>query len=510
MSKKAKEQSKQGSPQPAQAGLPARFLERMAGLLGKDYPDFEASYAQPPTHGLRVNTLKLTSAQFLTISPYPLTPIPWCPAGFLVSDEERPGKHPYHAAGLYYLQDPSAMAVAEILAPQPGERVLDLAAAPGGKTTHLAALMHNQGLLVANEIKTRRIGHLAANLERWGARHTVITNETPERLAEHFGPFFDRVLVDAPCSGEGMFRKDPAARFDWSEAAILGCAARQTAILHYAARLVRPGGWLCYSTCTFAPEENEAVIARFLEEHTDFGLLENRSNIESFRLKVDFSAFNLQPMPFDPQLTTRFWPHRAPGEGHFVALMQKERQTTAVRQPPASTRRSPFVSAGAPPQARQRYEAFCRQTLGNPPAMDRLTLIGARLYQLPEGLPELSGLRVLHPGWWLGTLKKDRFEPAHALALGLDAGETPYAHTQALPPDSSEVQAYLRGETIPSAGEDGWLIVAIAPSSIRANLAPTDISPLSPFPLFHAFPLGWGKRVQGMVKNHYPRGLLNL
>ena len=258
--------------------LPPAFLARMQRLLGDEYPAFLASYDQPPTSGLRANTLKLSAAAFQAISPYPLAPLPWCPSGFLIESQPAstplpPGKHPYHAAGLYYLQDPSAMAAAEVLAPRPGEKVLDLSAAPGGKSTHLAALMGNQGLLVANEIHAQRAWDLAENLERCGVRIAAITNETPARLAEHFGAFFDRVLVDAPCSGEGMFRKSEAARREWQPEMPAACAARQSAILEEAARLLRPGGHLAYTTCTFAPEEDEAVIGHFLASHPDFTLL---------------------------------------------------------------------------------------------------------------------------------------------------------------------------------------------------------------------------------------------
>lgn len=451
--------------------IPPRYLERMRDLLGAEYPAFEAIYTQPPTHGLRVNTLKLTPAQFRAISPFPITPLPWSPAGFLVADETRPGKHPYHAAGLYYLQDPHAQAVAEILAPQPGEKVLDLAAAPGGKTTHLASRMQNQGLLVANEIKTKRIGHLAANLERWGARHAAILNETPERLAEFFGPFFDRVLVDAPCSGEGMFRKDRAAIQGWSEQAILGCAVRQNAILNYAARLVRPGGWLCYSTCTFAAEEDEMVIAHFLEDHPEFEAANPPANVI------------LPDMP-SPSSMVRLWPHRSPGEGHFIALLQRTGEglrRANEHQPPEKRHPSRL-----PRTILADFEAWCREHLTSelPVSPD---LVGSRLYAIPEELPDVSRLRVLHPGWWLGTPKKDRFEPAHALAMGLHVKDAP--HILLLPVDSPEVVKYLRCETLPSSGDNGWVLVAV---SDRGK---------------GGFPLGWGKRVQGIVKNHYPHGL---
>ncbi|MCX6035943.1 MAG: RsmB/NOP family class I SAM-dependent RNA methyltransferase, partial [Chloroflexi bacterium] len=251
--------------------IPPLFLERMSRFLGDEYPAFAESLTHAPVHGLRVNTLKLSADEFRKVSPFPLGDgVPWCHSAFTLTPAalpvengrgvREPGKHPYHLAGLYYLQDPSAMSAAELLGPRPGERVLDLTAAPGGKTTHIASLMHGQGLLVANEIKTKRLNHLVVNVERWGADNVVITNETPERVADHFGAFFDRVLVDAPCSGEGMLRKDMGARLDWSEEMVTGCAVRQTNILRVAAHLVRPGGHLLYSTCTFAPEEDEAVV----------------------------------------------------------------------------------------------------------------------------------------------------------------------------------------------------------------------------------------------------------
>ena len=237
--------------------------------------------------------------------------------------EYEPGKHPFHLAGLYYLQDPSAMSAAELLGPQPGERVLDLAASPGGKTTHIASLMQGQGLLVANEIKTKRLNHLVVNVERWGAGNLVVTNETPERLADHFGAYFDRVLVDAPCSGEGMFRKDMGARLDWSEEMVAGCAIRQTNILRVAAHLVRPGGHLLYSTCTFAPEEDEAVIARFLQEHPDFEV-EALAAIGGVYARSSGMDRDSRSSGNSLRGAVRLFPHRLTGEGHFACLLQRK------------------------------------------------------------------------------------------------------------------------------------------------------------------------------------------
>jgi len=230
------------------------FIKRMKYMLGEESSEFFSSFSKPPIIGLRVNTLKLSTESFLKISPFPLIPVQWCSSGFIVSSDYQPGKHPYHAAGLYYLQEPSAMAVAELLGPKPGERVLDLTAAPGGKATHIAALMNNKGILVANEVHPRRVWTLAENLERFGVRNATILNETPENLLNNFLSFFDRVLVDAPCTGEGMFRRSESARNDWSEQIIYGSATRQLNILGSAAKLVRPEGFLVYSTCTFSPE----------------------------------------------------------------------------------------------------------------------------------------------------------------------------------------------------------------------------------------------------------------
>ncbi len=453
--------------------LPSLFLARMKALLGQDYAAFCASYQQAARSGLRVNTLKISPAAFAALSPFPLQPLPWSSAAFLLADEEaRPGKHPYYAAGLYYLQDPSAMAAAELLQPQPGERVLDLAAAPGGKSTHLACLMQQQGVLVANEIHSQRVWDLAENLERWGAQNSVILNETPARLAQHLPAFFDRVLVDAPCSGEGMFRKSDSARRDWSPELVQGCALRQGPILQQAARLVRPGGWIVYATCTFAPEENEGVIAAFLREHPHFELAD-------VSRQPGFDPG--QPEWLEPPGATalrravRLWPHRGPGEGHFVALLHCRAGGETAAAP---------AMARTPPgrQVMAWYAAFCQRYLVDMPAADNLHQAGSFLYQFPPGAPELQGLRAIHPGRWLGVIKKNRFEPSHALAMSLPAAAA--RHTLDMPADDPDVLAYLGGQTLRRPGPDGWLLVAV-----------------------DGYPLGWGKRVAGVIKNHYPRGL---
>ena len=482
--------------------IPAAFLERMERLLGGEYPAFLASYAEHPTVGLRVNTLKIAPETFRLLAPFELAPVPWCAAGLtIIGDDVEAGKHPFHAAGLYYLQDPSAMAVIELLDPQPGERVLDLASAPGGKATHIAAKMQGQGLLVANEIHPKRAWELAGNLERWGAINVAITNETPERLAERFEGLFDRVLVDAPCSGEGMMRKGEAARVEWAPGLVRGCALRQTTILEQAARLVRPGGRLVYSTCTFNPEENEGTITRFLDTHprvrTDRAIATSGLFTRQTRLARAGVGAGLAPAqgaghpqgdaPIDSraELTraVRLWPHLAQGEGHFIAVLRKHDESRQQRL-------RPWRPARLPRPAEAAYRAFCAEHLAAEPAGERLALVGSYLYALADGLPDpsgtsgrgLTGLRFLHPGRWLGTLMKDRFEPSHALALALPRESA--RRTVSLASHDPALAAYLRGEGFRSAGEAGWVLLCV-----------------------DGYPLGWGKRVAGILKSHYPRGL---
>ena len=500
-----------GMPSEPNPPLPPAFLERMAGLLGDEYAAFAAALEQPPVSGLRVNTLKLSPEAFQEIAPFALAErVRWCDAAFNLPTAapapgegpwtSEPGKHPYHLAGLYYLQDPSAMAPAELLMgapydtptgraaarPKPANdlRVLDLAAAPGGKTTALAALMRGGGLLVANEIKDKRVGHLAVNVERWGAGNVAITNETPERLADHFGAFFDRVLVDAPCSGEGMFRKDMGARRDWSPEMVAGCAIRQRNILRVAAKLVRPGGYLLYSTCTFAPEEDEEVIAMLLSSRNGPAKFEvaRLPQLPGFMPgRPDWMEAG-QADGANEQLggAVRLFPQRVGGDGHFACLLQH----SASGELEADWR--PDRLAEPSKDQTRLWQEFSGEVMQADIPAGRLRTRAERLYLIPENLPELGSLRVLHPGIWLGTFKKERFEPAHPLALYLRPGQAQNELRLASAEAGgrrSPLQAYLSGETIPSQGAPGWTLVSV-----------------------DGWPLGWGKRVQGILKNHYPRG----
>jgi NOL1/NOP2/fmu family ribosome biogenesis protein len=333
--------------------------------------------------------------------------------------------------------------------------------------------MQGAGLLVTNDIHPRRVYDLANNIERWGARNAVILNETPPRLADHFGAYFDRVLVDAPCSGEGMFRKDPPARAEWAPKLVESCAIRQDAILADAARLVRPGGLLAYATCTFAPAEDEGTLARFLAGQPEFELVAS-PQFPGFAPGQPGWLTGNTPLP-SLERAVRLWPHKAPGEGHFIALLRRGENDTPDQLPL-------FQPAHLPKEAQRDFDAFAGAALNWQPDRDRLALLGSYGYLLPEGLPELQGLRVVRWGWWLGSFKKNRFEPSHALAAGLRSTEA----RQILPLFASqpETLAYLHGEVLAAPGLDGWVLVTV-----------------------DGFPLGWGKRVQGRLKSHSPKWL---
>ncbi|MCR5552552.1 MAG: RsmF rRNA methyltransferase first C-terminal domain-containing protein [Oscillospiraceae bacterium] len=446
--------------------LPDAFCKKMETLLGAEYPDFLTALDRPRAVGLRLNPLKTEDPPVL---PFALTPVPWEPTGFYYDPEARPGLHPWHDAGLYYLQEPSAMAPAALLDPQPGERVLDLCAAPGGKTTQIAGRMRNRGLLVCNEIHPKRAAVLSGNVERLGIANALVLNEHPARLSERFPAFFDRVLVDAPCSGEGMFRKHDATWADWSPETVAMCARRQAEILDSAAVMLRPGGRLVYSTCTFSPEENEGTVSAFLRRHPDFSV--EQTDAPWFAPGRPDWVPDGQP---ELARTLRLWPHLLRGEGHFAAVLRRGEageERFALRPSPCGGQ-----SDRLPAEVRELLRALNVNLPAGLPV-----LWGERVFWAPPDLPELRGLKALRPGLALAVLKKGRAEPAHALAL--------YLREASAVRDLSQTEAahYLRGETLPTALGSGWTLLRLGGCS-----------------------LGWAKAAGGVLKNHYPKGLRTL
>lgn len=454
--------------------LPQAFLEKMQTLLQQEYPDFIASFDKPSCKSLRINRLKGNTEQFMASSGWNLEPVAWCADGFYFDENLQAGKQPYHDAGVYYIQEASAMLPAVLLNAQPGEKVLDLCAAPGGKSTEIAAAMNHKGLLVCNEIIPNRARILSENIERMGIRNALVTNETPERLAQKFSGFFDRIMVDAPCSGEGMFRKNADACAEWSVESASLCHHRQLEILHQAALMLSDGGRMVYSTCTFSPEENENTIYQFLKQHPDFSVI--RPDITNPLFDTGHSDW-IEGEDIDSRCQKqienciRLWPHRLKGEGHFAAVLQKNSEK--VQQPKIK------MEKGISERELKDFSDFQNRYLKS--SFEGLfTKFGSQLYLLPKETPNLSGLKVLRPGLHLGVLLKNRFEPSHALALSLSKSEARLSCEV----DLHTAAQYLNGQTFPFSGDKGWYLICV-----------------------NGYSLGWGKCSGEMMKNHYPKGL---
>ena len=473
--------------------FPEKFEARMKELLGeKEYEEFLTGFDEEKerVHALRINTLKAGKEAV----PFGEGHVPWEENGFYYGEGSFPGKHPYHEAGMYYIQEASAMAPVHFLDPMPEERVLDLCAAPGGKSTQIAARLKGRGLLVTNEINRERAKILSLNIERMGISNALVLNEDSGHLSQVFEGYFDKILVDAPCSGEGMFRKNDNATEEWSEENVMLCAARQEEILDNAAKMLLPGGRLVYSTCTFAPEENEKNVARFLIKHPDFeteeveligGMESGRAawaaDVEGVTSKIEAQV----------KRSVRLWPHKVQGEGHFLCVFR--RQGESVNDGLKS-----YVPGGKNIPAKKEvaalYEEFAKETLENgniaEPGNGTIMPFGDQLYLIPDNMPGIKGLKVMRPGLHLGTVKKDRFEPSHALALALKADSAKLSVN--FDSASLEIQQFLNGQSIrisseerpELAGKKGWCLVCC-----------------------DGYSIGWCKLAGGMLKNHYPKGL---
>lgn len=444
--------------------IPELFANRMKQMLDPDDSDaFLESYTQPASHALRCNPLK--TEEFIIKEAFNgfLFPVPWCSLGFYYENNISPGKHPYHEAGAYYIQEPSAMAPVEYLDVQPDDVILDLCAAPGGKSTQIAAKLTGNGFLVSNEINPSRAKILSENIERMGLRNALVTNESPARLTDFFSGFFDKILVDAPCSGEGMFRKNPAACDEWSPENVQACARRQAEILDCASVLLKPGGRIVYSTCTFSPEENEGSITNFLSAHNDFALV-----------KVPKSAGMSDGLTKETMPCIRLFPHRLRGEGHFIAVLKNTSPDIFIEPKKAPLK-------GANVKLLSPYYTFChdflRQELKGVPV-----LFGDHLSLVPSRCPRLEKLKVLRAGLSVGEFAKNRFEPSHSLAMALHPQDV--RRNMSLSAKSDEIYRYLNGEALPYIGEKGWYLITVDGLST-----------------------GLGKLSGDLMKNHYPKGL---
>lgn len=447
--------------------LPKDFLTEIKKELEDTSDEFLATYEQPAVKSLRTNILKVSPKTLKNMIPFDIETIPWCPDGFYFPANIRPGKHVYHAAGLYYIQEASAMAPVEALQPKPGEKILDMCAAPGGKTTQIAAKMMGEGILVANEIDAKRCKALISNLERFGVANAVVLNEQPHRFSERFTSYFDRILVDAPCSGEGMFRKDPDACEHWSIKNSEKCADLQQYILTEAAKMLKQGGRLVYSTCTFNRRENEYAIEKFLQSHPEFECIE-----------VPIQKYFQNGLTPSTSQASRLWPHLIRGEGHFVAVLQKNKTQEETTNKQEKRTKNTHI----PKQISSVLDAFISETFIQPILfLGKMVLYGDHLYETPFDLPDLDKCKVAQPGRYLGEIRKGRFLPSHAWAMALQPNLV--KQVQSYENRDQELYRFLQGETI-STNFKAWTLVTV-----------------------DGYALGWGKGAGGILKNHYPKWL---
>jgi len=511
--------------------LPDMFVQKMKLLLREEYERFIASYDEERLYGLRINELKIKASEWITYPEDKQTykgQIPWCANAFYYSDDIRPAKHPHYHAGLYYIQEPSAMVPVELLNVQPGHRVLDLCAAPGGKSTQIASKLQNQGTLVSNDIASERIKPLVKNIELAGVRNAVVLNEHPANIAKRFTGWFDRILVDAPCSGEGMFRKNPAMIEEWESYSVERCSSMQREILDELAVMLAPGGRMVYSTCTFSPEENEEQIARYIAEHPEFSVVqiepqEGWSSGQPQWVSPETKALLSEEQLHSIAGTIRLWPHRMKGEGHFVAVLVKQGEPYIPPQQAAQasselriawpTSEQKQEKAGNKAKNKGKQLGTKQQLKGNKSAETdlqtqwqlfqqenvqltgheqmRAVRIGDRVFLQPYELPSLEGLKVARAGWMIGEIKHNKFLPYHPLAMAIRPEEA--ARVLSLSSDDEQLLRYLRGETIFVEKERLQLN-----SPIKCNgfvLVCVD-----------RFPVGFGKYMDGMIKNELPAG----
>ncbi len=442
--------------------LPQEFLSRMEIMLGDEYAEFLQSYGKDKIQGLRINSLKCDGKA--VFDEFDLRPIAWCDSGYYFNGDDRPGKSVLHEGGAFYIQEPSAMAVVESMDVREGDTVLDLCAAPGGKSSQIACKLQGSGLLISNEIIPSRAKILSQNIERMGVRNCVVLNQSPSDLAKRLKGVFDRILVDAPCSGEGMFRKNPLAVDEWSPANVENCKQRQLDILDSAVEMLKDGGVIVYSTCTFSKQENEEVIDEFLQKYEDFEVAESKFKF--------CDGYNLEGSKYNDELvkTNRIFPHKFEGEGHFFAVLKNSRETVKSKYS--------LQQSKADLKAVKEYKVWQKENLIV--EFDANLSFGQTLYAMPDGTPRLDGFKVERVGLQLGQYLKNRFEPSHALAMAIGESEV----KRVLPLDKQEAEKYLSGQTLDANGIKGWALAT-----------------------YNGVSLGWCKCDGAYAKNHYPKGL---
>lgn len=445
--------------------LPKEYVYRMHDMLGDEFDAFIESYNRPPERGLLLNTLRMDAESFLNLVLLQLTKAQTSDNGYIINgDASYLAAHPYHRAGLYYMQEPSAMSVAHHAGAREGMRVLDMCAAPGGKTTGLAIAMKGTGVLVSNDFVFKRAVELKRNIERMGITNTIVTSCSPSTIAQVYPEYFDIVVADVPCSGEGMFRKNPSAALEWSVSGVKTCASRQSGILSDTANAVAPGGRLIYSTCTFSPDENECVVERFISDNPDFSVVTMK----------------------------RLYPHKLRGEGHFVCVMERlDSHSLRVNSTPSgqlypkqyeSACLSGFLQDCFITAPQLEAYTFAQRNKRQPDKEKNVFFANSDVFDALKELT-LHGITPIYAGIHIGSERSGRFEPSHALFMAAHDGE--YRRRVDMKPDSDELMHYLNGEEIDCPDTyKGYCIVT------------TD-----------GLPIGFGKATDGHLKNKLPKGL---
>ncbi|MCF0106486.1 MAG: RsmF rRNA methyltransferase first C-terminal domain-containing protein [Holdemanella sp.] len=442
--------------------LPEPFLMNMKSLLKEDFEKYIQCLEDKRVYGLRVNTLKISVEDFLKISPFELEPIPWCSNGFYYKEEDRPAKHPYYYAGLYYLQEPSAMVPAHILPVEEDDFILDMCAAPGGKSTELASKLKGTGVLISNDISASRAQALLRNLEKAGCINSYVISEDLSKFDDLFFETFDKILIDAPCSGEGMFRKDANLIKSWNENSNDQYASIQKGIVDSAIKMLKPGGYLVYSTCTFSKKEDEDIIEYMLESNPSLSVVPVENRYERF--SKGFSKHTKDSI--------RIFPYEVQGEGHFVTLLKKDGSL--------HKNNIKYTSSGLQDKNAQEFLKHIKRKWKN----GSFKLMKDKLYFVPFFPLDLKGIRILRSGLFVGTIKKNSFEPSQALALSLKMDE--FDTIINLKCKDVRVHKYLRGETLDIMDYrqiSGWVLVCV-----------------------DGYPIGFGKANKGSLKNKIEKG----
>lgn len=449
--------------------LPIKYAEKMKNLLKDDFDKYIKSFEEKNYQGLRANTLKISKEKLKEILGFDLEPIPWCETGFYY-ENERPAKSPYYNAGLFYIQEPSAMSTGAILPIEEGDKVLDMCAAPGGKSTQIASKLNKTGVLVTNDISATRCKALLKNIELNGVSNAIVTNETPKNLASKFKGYFNKIIVDAPCSGEGMFRKDKDAIKSWETHKTEFCCSLQREILHYAKDMLDDGGMIAYSTCTFAPEENEQMIYEFLSQNKDFELVDFDKTTGFENGRKEWLKEDMQEEIYIEK-AGRLMPYKVKGEGHFLALLRKKGEPKN-----ADVKKIKKLDEKLIKDMQDFFKSYL-----NIPMYDNLEIHKTSIFSIPYGI-NLDGLRVVRSGFYLGEIKTKRFEPSQAFAMGLKKEDAKY--TICFNIEDENLTRYLKGESfLVDSKNDGWHLVCI-----------------------DEYPIGWGKVQKGRLKNKYLSG----